>query len=1644
MRIRFKSALAACVCVALSSQFTPPEAVFAASGTPSMRSHATTIAVGIPPKPIPVKEPLRIHPKTRPANAIRPAIARFVPAPPGRTVSGPPMFSPRQIDAILTRSHHAATDSRPRVQTEIARPQGSIGRAGPRRSLSLPSNPSGSGTGMNPWWRYQQETIPGVQAMVNVGTGNLVVQDEDMSVSHKGIALAFRRSYNSQSQHDVSGTDGAPLGMYGNGWTNTFDAHLSGSLSGGITVWDIDGARYDYSYVDGTNWAPPPGQHATLTWDAGCGMLWTKKSGTSYYFWVPSAPGGTICPSWWWAGYGAYGGRLYQLIGRNRNTYMTFTYSWDNGNSSPGVGKISGITGTTESGQAASMSFADVNGHRLLQQLTFPDGTTTVRYAYDSLGNLTSVTKPANNSAGTTPQVWYGYNTIGTDNIMAWTTSPRWAAACNVDNCGGDGAYLAFAYNGSTGPQSTVSSLQIFALVNPSISDGYSSGPIQSGYPNYAYAYHTNYYTTGVTTPTFRDTDGHSINWVVDGLGRPTQTQECTSTTNQGQQCTGTLLTSTETWDSNDNLTAEVDPRGNETDYSYDADGNAVAIAAPTTTTTAGTFRPTKLFDYDSHGNIVAYCDEKASNPRGNWTSSGPPTAGAPDGLCAANGAAAHATYTYATPAPEPYGEQTTVRSALGYTNTIHFDTSPQGGSDYGQPTSVVGDQIAQSDGLRTPQDARTYDATGNLICYMADANDATTTTVVTYDALNRVTGIADPDDASVTNASCTKTPGIAGSAIVKRTTYYPNGQVATTQTPAEAAAGVSTQFTYDLDGNVTSEQQHYTNTAGPTTKWYDAMGRLVEVQQPTDPSDFYTFSWTTRYLYDLTQGGTVTVGSSSPYHAYGGLFKTQELLPSGSTQAQWNETGSLAGGSVGTGSPTWQDTTGTAFDALDRSVAGYRNTGTALITDTKSYDGTNSRGLLAQQCNGNNECASFTYDARNAKVRTDFSVTSSTAQVFTYDEAGRLAGASNGVGSVTDAYDADGRKTTRQEIVGNVSASIAYAYYADGLRKSLDVSTSSQSLPSVLAYTYRNDQALRRITVAGSQWFTFGYTGGRRLTTRSDSTGQGALSLTYTGGGSPTSYGLVQAISAPAFNESGMTYNAEGAQLTAASFNQWNGSGWYPGSPMINNAYTARGELLQSDSTQRTLYANGMRIQASISTGTPHTGMFAFNVLQSRVAATDSGNTCNTNNGLCDSTDSAWQYGYDAGGRQTSAALTSASNEYTNTKSYDAENHLVDAPTWLPVHGGAHMQQLGYQWGAIGHPLQVGSTSVGVGTNVPTDFQYDVLGWDDDVALFTINPSGSIDDVKIGDFADYVPGASNSLTVWDRDVAGQIYSCHNAGGIAKATSYAFQSSPGACLWNGFNTVSYVPASVTGTLNKAVGHGGMLIIPKNDGFSDGVNTIQGTRAFDPQAGTWTTPDAYRGSVHDPMTQKPYVWNRNNPVSYSDPSGYYWAYIDPQLTKTIERLMKSKTFAERYKAIAADKHPFSMYARNEDAFSKDKTLDGYTIFHLNPYMRLIGRKVLESVDIYIRPDLKSRGKAETVAHEAAGHGYQAIADPDFELNVDPKQKYEDRPQEQDAYGVEDLIMRELDAVEGKRTAETFRDLISGELDESFTQITNSIR
>ena len=289
--------------------------------------------------------------------------------------------------------------------------------------------------GINRWWTYEEGALPGVgKWMVNVGSGNLVVQADDVDVPERGIDLAFRRTYNSQSTHDTLGSDGGEPSAFGNGWTNTFDAHLSYvAATDTVTVWDIDGTRYDYTPNGSGGWNPPPGVHSKLTWDGGCGYFWTKKSGTRYHFWAPFAACGT--PS-------AYWGRVCQIEARNYNNALNFSYSWAGGNATNSQ-NLTQIVVTHSDGQALTLTFGLVNGHDELTALQRPDGV-SITYGYDATGNLIEVDSPSNGS-GVRPST-YGY---AANHQLTDVESPRYVESVRSSGAATQGDSVQFGYTGT-------------------------------------------------------------------------------------------------------------------------------------------------------------------------------------------------------------------------------------------------------------------------------------------------------------------------------------------------------------------------------------------------------------------------------------------------------------------------------------------------------------------------------------------------------------------------------------------------------------------------------------------------------------------------------------------------------------------------------------------------------------------------------------------------------------------------------------------------------------------------------------------------------------------------------------------------------------------------------------------------------------------------------------------------------------------------------------------------------------------------------------------------------------------------------------------------------------------------------------------
>ena len=523
--------------------------------------------------------------------------------------------------------------------------------------IAMTSTLGPSTTGVNPWWTYAERPLAGIgKAMINVATGNLIVQSADVDISERGIDLAFQRSYNAESQHDASNSDGSTQSLFGNGWTNTFDAHIAYNAAAGVmSVYDIDGARYDYTLQNG-NWTPPAGMQATSLFQGGSGIWWwTKANHAQYGFFPPDI----ATEAGWGPQYAAYAGRISSIWGRNWNNHIWFQYSW-NGPSTT-INNLTKIVAQHSDGQALTLNFAAAGGPVELQSIVLPDGH-QITYTYDASGNLVFVTRPGNaNNPSPTEEYHYSAGTYQ----MNWVGGPRFVESWNG---GGwtDGSNYGFTYDAGA-PSGRLTWISDFGKMNFTPDDG-TGAQLQSGasmngntlWRQTEFQY--NYNSEGITVMT--DTQGHEMYWQPDALGRVFLTAAWAAP--------GDWLVTSATWDTNLNvvtktIAANTDPHTGapaETDYTYDGIGDTTSVTEPWVQTNQGWGRPTARYVYDSahqyagvpSNNVVAYCD-----PVSQWSTS----------TCTNNVATTY-TYDYSDP-NEPFGRLTDTYNPMGYHRHISY-----------------------------------------------------------------------------------------------------------------------------------------------------------------------------------------------------------------------------------------------------------------------------------------------------------------------------------------------------------------------------------------------------------------------------------------------------------------------------------------------------------------------------------------------------------------------------------------------------------------------------------------------------------------------------------------------------------------------------------------------------------------------------------------------------------------------------------------------------------------------------------------------------------------------------------------------------------------------------------------------------------
>lgn len=699
-------------------------------------------------------------------------------------------------------------------------------------------------------------------------------------------------------------------------------------------------------------------------------------------------------------------------------------------------------------------------------------------------------------------------------------------------------------------------------------------------------------------------------------------------------------------------LIRRVDPLGNTTRFSYDADLNLAKITDPRGNATT--------FTYDARGNMLTKTD---SAPLSYLT-----------------------TYTYnarndVTSIIDPRNNTTT----YGYDASGNLTSITRPGNiltQYGRDPSGTGLLTSITD----PRNKTTlfdYDAQGNLTSITDPLGNLTT---MGYDASGRITSTVDPrgnvvgqnpaDFTWTFGRNAANLPTSQTDPLGNTTTwaYDPAGNL-TSRTDANnhtvswsydgnrnltsvtAPGSIVTSYGYDPNNNLTSRTDANNHT---WTYAYDDANRLSSMTSPLNRN------W--GYAYD--QNGnltTKTLPSGSITYSYDGINRVTAISYSNAPTTP-NVTFGYDPNSNRTSMTDGQGSVAFTYDALNRL------TGATRGSDSFSW-GYDAASNLTSRTYPGNFTTTYAYDDAN---RLSSVVANGATTTYSYDAAGNLTTdtlpSSTGF-TVTRTYDRAGRLTQVKNQKTGQSPLSQFTYTLDGVGNPSQIVTPTETITFAYDALDRLTQVCFKPNCTGSGLAGYDYTYdgvGNRLTQVRRSTSNTTTTYTYnaddqlTAAGSTTYTYTVNGNQASAGART-FTYDLENRLLTTTQGNtthtySYDGDGnrlkdsWGSNaSSKVNYLWDVSGSLpqlaIERDGNAALLrrYTYGTRLLAESTTGTN-----AFYYLDDTLDSTAN---------LVDSAGSTkWTYTYEPFGATRSAV--SGQGAPTNLMRFNGQ--LIDTATGL------------------------------------------------------------------------------------------------------------------------------------------------------------------------------------------------------------------------------------------------------------------------------------------------------------------------------------------------------------------------------------------
>ena len=368
---------------------------------------------------------------------------------------------------------------------------------------------------------------------------------------------------------------------------------------------------------------------------------------------------------------------------------------------------------------------------------------------------------------------------------------------------------------------------------------------------------------------------GQTTTYGYDGNGNRVSTQDAlNNATTQAFDALNRLTTVTDPlngvtrygYDGQDNLTSVTDPNGNTTTYTYDGFGDRTSVTSPDTGTTT--------YTYDSAGNVVSKTDAKGQTTR----------------------------YTY-----DALNRLRQATFADGTTTTYTYDTAAKGVGRLASITDPTG------------QTSWSYDQHGRVTGVRRDFHGVVLSTAYTYDSSGRLVGMTYPSgtqlDYAYTNGQLSGVT-VNGQPLMTGITYQPFGAPKSWtwgdgtassrsydqdgQLTRLSLAGDTRTLSYDPVGDITAINDSQANR----TYGYDALMRLTAANDDSH-------SWD--YAYDAN-GNRTSLSDASGMTSYSYRQGTNRLLSVAGSSVK-NYQYDANGNVVSDGSHSYQ------YDARNRLV---------------------------------------------------------------------------------------------------------------------------------------------------------------------------------------------------------------------------------------------------------------------------------------------------------------------------------------------------------------------------------------------------------------------------------------------------------------------------------------------------------------------------------------------------------------------------------------------------------------------------------------------------------------------------------------------------------------------------------------------------